>query len=234
MPLAGSAPSASLSALLQRADIRRAADLAQVALPSVGTGFDSLDAELPGGGWPAGALSEILPAHPGIGELRLLGPALAQLSRRGRRLAWIAPPYLPYAPALSAAGIDLATLIIVKTRTPTDALWAAEQALSSAACGAVLLWPQHWHYKQMRRLQIAAEGRDTLAFVFGFPGAATASSPAALRIALSAATGGIRLDILKRRGGALHQPLFISPSPPHAVDRPLSPPIRPFRIALPA
>lgn len=230
MQLAGPA----LSALLQRADIRRAADLAQVTIPSIGTGFPGLDAELPGGGWPAGMLSEILTAHEGIGELRLLSPALAQLSRRGRRLAWIAPPYLPYAPALAAAGIDLAKLIIVKTATPIDALWAAEQALASAACSAVLLWPGQWRYKDLRRLQIAAEGRDTLVFVFSPHAAIGASSPAALRIALSAAAGGLRLQILKRRGSALPHPLFISPLAPHAVDRHSSAAIRPPRVPLPA
>jgi protein ImuA len=43
----------------------------------VDTGYASLSAELPSGGWPLGALIELLPAHSGIGELRLLQPALA-------------------------------------------------------------------------------------------------------------------------------------------------------------
>ena len=72
-----------------------------------------LDAELPGGGWPATALIEILPQHEGIGELRILGHTLARLSNEGRSLAWIAPPHLPYAPALQAAGIDLARLLFL-------------------------------------------------------------------------------------------------------------------------
>ena len=41
------------------------------------SGFALLDAQLPGGGWPHGALTELLLAQPGIGELRLLAPALA-------------------------------------------------------------------------------------------------------------------------------------------------------------
>jgi hypothetical protein len=77
------------------------------------SGFAALDAELPGGGWPLGALCELLPRHVGIGELRLLGPALASLSAAGRSLAWIAPPHRPYAPALAAAGIDLARVLVV-------------------------------------------------------------------------------------------------------------------------
>src|SRR5215467_9686682 len=127
--------SLSFSALLERRDLWRGDSLNRAGAPVVSSGFPALDAELPGGGWPAGALTEILPAHEGIGELRLLGPALASLSRRGLRLAWIAPPHLPYAPALAAAGIDLAKLVIVRTASHRETLWAAEQALASNACG---------------------------------------------------------------------------------------------------
>ena len=119
----------------------RGGDLGRVTAPSLPTGFAALDAELPGGGWPAAALIEILPQHEGIGELRILGYALARLSNEGRSLAWIAPPYLPYAPALQAAGIDLARLLFIKTHTLKETLWAMEQALRSHACGAVLAWP---------------------------------------------------------------------------------------------
>ena len=100
----------ALAELLSHPAIWRGNQLGCVATPGVPTGFPALDAELPGGGWPAAALTEILPQHEGIGELRILGHALASLSARGRWLAWIAPPYLPYAPALQAAGIDLARL----------------------------------------------------------------------------------------------------------------------------
>src|SRR5258708_38997290 len=94
----------SFAALLDRPGIWRGDSLSLAGTPAIPCGFPGLDAELPGGGWPAGALTEILPAHEGIGELRLLGPALAGLSQLGLRLAWIAPPHLPYAPALAAAG----------------------------------------------------------------------------------------------------------------------------------
>src|SRR5258706_15560147 len=92
------------SALLDRPDIWRGDSLNRAGAPVVASGFPALDAGLPGGGWPAGALTEILPAHEGIGELRLLGPALAALSRLGLRLAWVPPPYLPYVPALAPGG----------------------------------------------------------------------------------------------------------------------------------
>src|SRR5258708_8890720 len=97
----------SFAALLDRPDIWRGDSLSRAGTPTIPCGFPGLDAELPGGGWPAGELTEILPAHEGIGELRLLGPALAGLSKRGLRLAWIAPPHLPYPPALAPAGNDI-------------------------------------------------------------------------------------------------------------------------------
>src|SRR2546429_8780390 len=94
----------SFAALLDRPDIWRGQVLSRAGAPTLPCGFPGLDAELPGGGWPAGALTEILPAHEGIGELRLLGPALAGLSRCGLRLVWIAPPHPPHAPAPAPAG----------------------------------------------------------------------------------------------------------------------------------
>src|SRR5213076_3052371 len=121
----------SFAALLDRPDIWRGQALSRAGAPTLPCGFPERDAELPGGGWPAGALTEILPAHEGIGELRLLGPALAGLSRRGLQLVWIAPPHLPYAPALAAAGIELASLAVVRTASPKETLWAIEQALVS-------------------------------------------------------------------------------------------------------
>ncbi|HUL93541.1 MAG TPA: translesion DNA synthesis-associated protein ImuA [Burkholderiales bacterium] len=204
----------SFSALLDRHDIWRGDSLNRAGAHVVSSGFPELDTGLPGGGWPAGALTEILPAHEGIGELRLLGPALAGLSRRGLRLAWVAPPYLPYAPALAAAGIDITKLVIVRTVSLKETLWAAEQALASNACGAVLAWLQGAKYAELRRLQIAAEGGRAPAFLFRSPDTAGESSPAALRIALGTACGGLAAHVFKRRGTPLTRPILLLAMPP--------------------
>jgi hypothetical protein len=244
MDLAGSA-SPSVADLLARPDIRRGGELARVAGACVPTGFPQLDVELPGGGWPTGSFAELLPSHEGIGELRILGPALATLARAGKRLAWIAPPYLPYAPALAAAGIDLAQVLIVRTRAAPDALWAAEQALRSAACGAVLVWPAAAKYAALRRLQLAAERGHAMTMLFRPPRAAQEPSPAVLRLALHTAAGGLAVRILKRRGAVCERPMLVdleysslprgiceeasplcsSHDQPHAVDR--APPAEP-------
>jgi cell division inhibitor SulA/protein ImuA len=212
-------PAIALSALLARPDIRRGGALAQVASPSISTGFSQLDAELPGGGWPTSSLTELLPQHEGIGELRILGPALAALARAGKRLGWIAPPYLPYAPALDAAGIALEQILIVKTRSARDALWATEQALASAACGTVLVWPGDVKYPALRRLQLAAEKARALTVLFPPPRAHQQASPAALRLALHTVAGGLVVQILKRRGAFCEQPVFLHLDRPYAVDR---------------
>jgi cell division inhibitor SulA/protein ImuA len=206
--------------LEQHPGIWRGSQLARTACPGIASGFAALDAELPGGGWPRGALTEILPQHEGIGELRILGPALAQLAAQGKFIAWIAPPYLPYAPALAAAGIDLARVLIVKTTRDGDTMWAAEQALRSAACGGVLAWPRDIRFPQLRRLQLAAEDGRCLAVLFRPTQAAREPSPAVLRIALATSAGGLALSIFKRRGAPLSRPVLLPAlsAPPAAAN----------------
>ena len=225
----------ALADILHHGLVWRAGELSRVETPGIPSGFAALDAELPGGGWPAGILTELLPEHIGIGEVRALGPALARLTGQGQWVAWIAPPYLPYAPALQAAGIDLARVMVVRTRSPQESLWAIEQALQSGACGAVLGWPEKASFTQLRRLQIAAEGSQALAFLFRSPLAAHEASPAALRLHLQSMKGELAVRILKRRGGPLARPILLTPAPVietlpchappinHAMDRPLPP-----------
>ena len=45
--------------------------LARAYRKTVDTGYAALSAELPGGGWPLGALMELLVQQPGVGEMRL-------------------------------------------------------------------------------------------------------------------------------------------------------------------
>ncbi len=204
----------ALSALLSHPAIWRGHQLGRVTTPSVPSGYAELDAELPGGGWPTAALTEILAQYEGIGELRILGHALASLAAQGRWLAWIAPPYLPYAPALAAAGIDLSHLLMIRTRSPRETLWAFEQALRSQSCGAVLAWPERIAYTELRRLQLAAEGSSTIAVLFRPPRCAAEATPAALRLNLYTQNGGLAARILKRRGGVLSSPIMLTPAVP--------------------
>ena len=190
------------------------------ATPATPTGFDALDRELPGGGWPAGALTELLARRAGIGELGLVLPALAALSWAGRRIVWLAPPHLPYAPALAAGGIDLAQLALVRAPGRRDALWAAEQVLRSASCHALLAWFPRARYEELRRLAVAAEASRAWVALFRPPEAAHGASPAALRLSLEAAGNALAVHILKRRGAPAAAPLVLTVKRPvHALGR---------------
>lgn len=168
------------------------------------TGFSSLDAVFEGGGWPRAGLTELLCSAPGIGELSVIAPALAELSRaEARWLAWVAPPFVPYPPALAAAGIDLAkTLLVAPSGSRGEALWALEQALKAGACSAVLGWPSRIDLAQTRRLLLAARQGGTWGCLFRPANAAREASAAELRLRLSPrAERRLRVDVLKRRGG---------------------------------
>ena len=190
------------------------------------TGFAALDAELPGGGWPASALIELLLEQPGCGELGLLLPLLRQ-TPDDRWLAWIAPPFMPYAPALAATGVPLSRLLLITPSSAGEILWATRQAVASAACAAVLCWPQRADTAALRRLQLAAEESATPLFLFRPERAARQASPASLRLALRPAGTHVRVDILKRRGPPAAAPLLLplhgedlAAPPAHVVARP--------------
>lgn len=196
-----------LEDVLQRRDIWRGGERAQHTFHGLPTGHAALDAAI--GGWPRGALTELLTDHAGIGELNLLLPTLAALSRE-RCIAFVAPPYIPYAPALAAAGVDLARFLWLRPHNDTDALWAMEQSLRSGVCGAVLGWPVRVDQRSLRRLQLAAETGQALAVLYRPRRAAAAASPAALRLELLPTPAGLRIHPLKRRGSWNNTPLLLA------------------------
>lgn len=197
-----------LEEVLQRADVWRGGETVP-GIPALPTGFTQLDALFPGGGWPRGALTEILLPRPGVGAVSLVLPALARLSQERRWLAWVAPPHLPYAPALSAAGIDLSRSLMIHPRADADGLWAVEQALRSGTCGAVLAWPATGDMRALRRLQLAAEAGQSWGVLFRSEKMADQASPAAVRLHIKPETDGVSLSVLKRRGGWHTGPIHV-------------------------
>lgn len=171
------------------------------AAPGVSSGFPELDALLPDGGWPLGALTELLVPNEGIGALQLVLPALARLSQQRRWIAWVAPPYVPYPPALVAAGVDLSRLLFVHPRAGGDGLSAIEQSLRSGTCGAVLAWPMGGDGPTLRRLQLAAAEGNCAGILFRPASLADQPSPAALRLRIECTSHGLEISLLKRRGG---------------------------------
>jgi hypothetical protein len=102
------------------------------------SGCSELDAVLPYGGWQSGTIVEVMPTQTGVGEFRLLMPALAEISRTERHLALVSPPYIPFAPALQAHGVQLERLFVIDATKNADALWAMEQMLRCKSFGAVV------------------------------------------------------------------------------------------------
>ena len=168
--------------------------------------FSLLDARLPGGGWPQPGLVEVLHARSGIGELSLFVPALRRLIANesgpaARSIAWLNPPHLPYAPAFAERGIDPARLLVSRTLTPTQTLWATEQALRSGACLAVLAWIGSASLHSLRRLKLAAHAGGCLGVLFRPLPERAQASPATLRLALWADDARLAVELVKVQGG---------------------------------
>ena len=195
---------------------------------AVASGFPALDAQLPGGGWPRRVLTELLLAHPGVGEIRLLAPSLAAVQQSDRLVMLFDPPAALSAAALAGLGLDVVQLLIINTRARlipgSDSLWALEQALKSGHVGAVLAWlPPRLRAERLRRLQLAAHAHDGPAFVLRELAMAQRPSAAPLRLALRPAGADVLgLRVLKRRGPPLEAPLQLALPPvlsSHAQQR---------------
>jgi protein ImuA len=176
-----------------------------------------LSPQLPGGGWPMGTMVDLLLQQNGIGELRLLAPALRTVAER--RVVLLQPPHAPQALALAGLGLPPASVIWLRAERTGDMMWAAEQVLRSGSCGALLFWPDQVgsgsaRYRpvrsdNLRRLHLAAQAGETLFFMMRPLAAATDSSPAPLRLSLAPAAGGINVGFVKRQGPARDEPLFL-------------------------
>lgn len=192
----GLIPSRSLSTAVPR----RAGTIGAVTLNSLRrepTGHAALDAQLPSGGWTRGGLTELIARNP-MTTLRLMLPALQRLARMRRRIAIIVPPSVPLARALVGAGIDPRQIVEIDGN---DAQWSAEQCLRDGGFSAVIAWIGHADYAQLRRLHMAADSSDALAFALR-PASAIDEfgTPAALRMSVHADENGSHLDIIKCRG----------------------------------
>ncbi len=209
--------------------------MARAAHPVWASGFAELDRQLPGGGWPAGTLTELLLPHPGVGELRLLAPVLVGLQSQQRSVMWFDPPAGPCPWALGALGLDMRQHLIVQSRPlaaaqrrpapgrpplrervpAADILWALEQALKSGQVGAALAWlPARLPADALRRLQLAAQSHEGPVFLLRAADERSRASAAPLRLLLSAwGPDLLRVSIVKRRGTPLAEPLLLELPP---------------------
>ncbi|MBB6095650.1 hypothetical protein HNQ60_004541 [Povalibacter uvarum] len=208
---------ATLQQLTQLCNLNREG----VAPPAIeASGHPELDARLPHGGWQSGTIVELMPAEIGIGEFRLLMPAVSRITQGERYVALVSPPYIPFAPALKNHGVRLDHLLVIRAEKNTDTLWTLEQTLRCKSFGAVVGWPTSIRDRDVRRLQLAAEAGRSTGFIYRPPVAALEASPAAVRMRLQTNEQGLLIDVLKCRGtrggfsiALNHQSL---PSEPHA------------------
>lgn len=171
----------ALQPLLDARTLWQAGRHVRAPLDAESTGHAALDALLPCGGWPRGALSELLVPYDGVGELSLLLPMLTAVSARGGRIVLVAPPYVPYAPSWRQRGVALEAMTVLDAG-PRDALWAMEQCLRSGSCEVVLGWPRGGDAQALRRLQVAAQAGRAIGIVLRDARHAANPSPAALRL----------------------------------------------------
>ena len=227
------------------AGVWRANQLARPQQALLASGHAALDAELPGQGWPLGQLTEILQAHCGQHEWRLLLPALSAATERGV-IVLVGAPHVPNLPVLTGLGVTPRRVLRIDAHSPAERLWVAEQALRCRELGALLVWLPQARSEQLRRLQLRSNAAPALVFALRPLQARHESSPAPLRIIVQAAPSAdstqLSVQILKRRGPLLAQPLALdaplpvlaalkpvhsrTPEPSHAVDCPAHPRIR--------
>jgi protein ImuA len=187
------------------------------------TGHPALDQELPDGGWPTATLIELLVQQAGIGEIRLLRPALRHIATR-RRIVLLRPPYLPQMAAWTGWGLPADSLLWIKAPRSADALWSAEQILRNGSCGALIFWEAEVRAESLRRLLLAAQGSEMVFWMLRPLACIRHASPSPLRLALRPASGGIDIEIVKRRGPRRDTPLhLLLEDSPAAPVSPVSP-----------
>jgi protein ImuA len=206
-------------------NVWRAGELGDACVQTIGTGYPDLCRVLPGGGWPCGAMTEVLQSQSGQYEWGLVAPALSALQSASPSglVVLVGAPYCPFGPALGARQINMQRLLNVSsvtTAVKTDSpamLWATREALQCADVGAVLAWLPDARSAHLRRLQIAALAHNKLLFVFRPLQAQHDASPAPLRLKLAGTAQGVhnlQVDVFKRRGPLLTAPVLIDTRPP--------------------
>ena len=192
-------PPSCVSSLIANSQLWRGSQVSH-QVKALSSGHLVLDDALPGNGWPMGAVTELLNDTAGCGEISLLLPLLARLSQKNHWIVMVDPPWIPNPSALHGRGLALEKLLLVRTQSRSESLWACEQVARGIAGGAMLAWPDGISFSEVRRLQLAAQSTQKIVFLFRDRKTANASSPAALRLQLSPDDGDLQIRVLKCRG----------------------------------
>jgi len=204
---------ARLAALRQQLATIESGGKAGSALPF---GVAAIDADLPWGGLPLGALHELGGAGPenedGAVAAAFLAGILARLSPE-RPVLWCLKRADLHAPGLALHGLRPKRLILARAPNDQEILWAMEEGLRSPALAAVIGEVETLSALASRRLQLAAETSGVTGFALSRRSAVTAASSAVTRWRLAALPGSLasgepgigralwRVELLRCRGG---------------------------------
>ena len=167
----------------------------------ISSGFEALDHELPGAGWPCHSLTEILQPQPTVAEWRLLAPAMRDVVANGGHVVVVGPPKAPHLPGLRYAGLDERQLVWIQAEAPAERLWVTEQLIKTNASGLLVSWLPQARQEQIRRLQVCTQGCDGPVFLCRPAAAEHEPSAAPLRVQLTFGVDWeLHVRLLKRKG----------------------------------
>lgn len=201
----------------------------EIGSPVVSTlcsGWSELDKELPGGGWPRHAVTEVLTAQSSVLEWRMLSPALRTVVEAGSQMVVIGPPREPHIPGLLHMGLREGQFVWIQAQSPAERLWATEQVIKSNSAGAIVSWLPKVRPEQLRRLQVCAQACEAPVFLCRPEAAQHESSAAPLRVHSSVSPDWeLNVRILKRKGPSFEHTLVL-PSIPGGLTSILTPRLR--------
>ena len=205
------------------AAVWRASELGQGTATVTTSGWPSLDAELPGGGWPRRSVTEILASQPSVLEWRLLSPALRDVVGAGGQVVVVGPARHPHLPGLVHEGLDERQLVWIKAEAPSERMWVTEQLIKSNSAGAIVAWLPQARQEQLRRLQVCAQACEGLVFLCRPTAARHEASAAPLRVHADVGVDWqLTVNVFKRRG-PVHDGELLLPSVPGGLAAVLTP-----------
>jgi cell division inhibitor SulA len=167
------------------------------------TGIPVLDDMLPDGGWPKAGVVEVTQSSDHACAMDLFMPVLARVTRQGRGLVLVAPPYAARKRIFTDTGVNPVGVVQVNPHPGRSALWTVESLLQSGDRGIVMAWPGCDTELMDKRLQKAAVQGRVLCVLFRPPCRSKAVSSSNLRIVVDADEDGRALYLLDSRGERL-------------------------------
>lgn len=156
-------------------------------LPSGIVGLDEL---LPDHGWPRGGVVEIIVPDMLADATDLVQPALRRLSRQGRTIALVTPPFAARASVFTDTEINATHLLQINPHPGRSTLWTVESLLETGECAAVLAWPGCDTELMCKRLHKAALQGRSLCVLFRYEGLARRCSGSDVRLRLEVSEAG--------------------------------------------